>query len=629
MTLPVIQKPKPNGYITEDNVEYLDYQSLSNLINIERLRIDKLVGSGSSSTAGNSELIDMRIDADGVEYSTAGAAMRAQDRMIPNKAVVDGNYIKFYRTFSNGGQSFLFQIDGTSFLENDLDLENLALTAKDSGNGIILTLSDGKTEKSVKIPVVVDSSLDDISENPVQNKVVKQALDGLGNQITDLENDVLYLKEEGLNLENLSLAAEDNGRAIVLYMNDGKTEKSVEIPFVVDSSLDIASKNPVQNRVIAEQINYLSEEIQAIKEEGTGGNVGVSVRLTNQNGSSTLVVSYGNSASLMFTFTSTENDIPTGNANCKITVNSVQKVNMSIPQGLTSIDVAPYLTIGQNTVVVTCTDINGKSRSLAYDITVIQLALESTFNANVPYNSDIIFKYTPYGSVKKTIHFLVDGNEIRNVTTSLAGKQMTMTLPKMSHGAHRLEVYSGATLNETELISPSLVYDIIFLETGDTTPIIASAYEVKTLSQGEQASIPYIVYDPSRLSCDITLDIYTMDAGSEVIFASQSITVGRNLNYWNTRKYPIGTVYFRIKYGDITKIHKVEVTENDLNIEAETNDLELWLSSEGRSNNETDPSKWSYKDITTTFTNVNWDSVGWATDEEGDVITLWGWNIQE
>lgn len=439
--------------------------------------------------------------------------------------------------------------------------------------------------------------------------------DALRQQIAFVLNAIIG---SGLSLENLDLSTEKTSNALILYMSDGQNQKSIELPMEVDSILNVSSTNPVQNRVITEQLNYIIEELENIKENGVGGGEGVTVRLTNQNGTSTLVGAYGNAISLMFTFTSTENDLPTGNGNCKITVNSAQKVNMNIPQGLTSIDVAPYLNIGNNTVVVTCTDIYGKSRSLAYDITVVQLTVESTFDATVPYNDDIAFKYIPYGSVQKTIHFVIDGTEVGTVITSLSGKQMTRTIEKMSHGVHRLEVYSTATLNDTELTSEKLVYDIICIEPDNTTPIIASVYEKEIVSQGEQVSIPYIVYDPTKLSCDITLTIYTKESGSEIEYTSQDITVDRKQWYWNTRKYPIGTVYFRIKYGNISKIHSLTVVESALKIEAETNDLELLLSAEGRSNNETNPAQWTYGDITTTFTNMNWNSVGWVNDDNGD-----------
>ena len=427
--------------------------------------------------------------------------------------------------------------------------------------------------------------------------------------------------EGGLNLENLGLSVNRDTDKAVILMNDGDIEKSVEISLPVDSVLSVSSPNPIQNMAVATEIETILEEIEILKNEGIGGETGTTIRLTNQNGTATLISSYGKAAILMFTFTSTQDELPSGNGNCKITVNGIQKLNVSIPQGLNSIDVSPYLTIGSNSVVVTCTDVFGKSRSLAYDITVIQLIIESTFDASVPYTGDITFKYTPYGAIDKTIHFVIDSGEVGTVKTSLSGKQMTRTISAMSHGTHRLEVYSAATMNESSLESPRLTYDIMCLEEGNAAPMIASAYTVETVSQGELISIPYIVYDPTRLACDITLTIYTMESGERVVYGTpQEITVDRSQKYWNTRKYPTGDVYFEIKYGDEIppKTYCIVVEESKIKIEAETNDLELLLLSEGRSNDELNPGIWSYGDITTTFTDMNWGSVGWINDEDGD-----------
>lgn len=356
---------------------------------------------------------------------------------------------------------------------------------------------------------------------------------------------------------------------------------------------------------------------------GTGGGGGGTddghiIRLTNQNGTALITSSYGSSTNLMFTFTSTVDDVPTGNGVCKIAINGINKITMNATQGLNSVDVSSFLEIGTNNVTVTVTDIYDKSRILSYVVHVVKLTIESTFDATVPYTGDITFKYTAYGAVEKTIHFVIDGVEVGTVVTSLSGKQATRTISAMSHGAHRLEVYSIAGVDGTELKSPKLTYDIICLEEGFTDPIIASTCDIESVSQGAQISIPYIVYDPAKLACDIELSVYTMESGEEIVYSTQNITVGRSQQYWNLRKYPIGDVYFRIRYGETHKTAKITVTESDIKIEAATNDLELHLCSDGRTNSEITPDVWTFGDIETEFENVNWATTGWVPDENGD-----------
>ena len=353
-----------------------------------------------------------------------------------------------------------------------------------------------------------------------------------------------------------------------------------------------------------------------------GGNGGSSdpsvVKLINHNGGSSFSTSKGAAANLYIEFVSTESDIPTGNGTCQITVNGAVKSTSSISQGRHTLNVAEYLKSGTNTVRVKCTDIYGVSKTLVYTISVIDMYITSTFDASVPYTGDIMFRYTPFGAIDKTINILVDGDLEAEVAVTTSGKLNSYIISGLSHGVHRLEVYALANDGVNDLESEHLVYDIMVLESGNTSPMIASVCSIDEIKQGEQVTIPWIVYDPTKLSCDVKLDIYTKTSGVDVIYQTQIFNVDRGQQYWYARKYPVGEVYFRITYGDISKSHKIIVSESDIQTEVETNGLELALTSEGRSNNEPNPSTWVYGDYYTTFTDFNWRTNGWIDDANGD-----------
>ena len=413
------------------------------------------------------------------------------------------------------------------------------------------------------------------------------------------------------------IAYDSAGNAVRAQINE-LNDKIARLLSQKDFSSVVYNKETCLLRFLNDNGEDVYEPVFIESGGGGGSTVTTTVKVTNQNESSIFTVAAGKNVELKFTFTSTEDDVPTGNGTCQISVNGSVKTTFSIEQGLTVLDIKDYLIAGTNTVRVTCTDIYGNYRTIVYTVSVIDLYVTSTFNSAVTYNSDITFKYTPYGAINKTIHILIDGDEKYTTTTSASGKEITQVIPAMSHGVHKLDVYIDATLDESYMESKHLIYDVMCIEENDTTPMIASVFDVENTSQGTQVSIPYIVYDPTKLACDITLDIYTISSGSEVIYATQNLTIDRNQQYWNTRNYPVGEVYFRITYGQIVKVHKIKVIELDIDIDAVTNDLELWLSSDGRSNNEENPAHWSYGDITTTFSNMNWDSVGWVNDENGD-----------
>ena len=207
--------------------------------------------------------------------------------------------------------------------------------------------------------------------------VYESAGDAIRTQIQDLN---VALEQKGnFSMEDLDVTAIGGDGAVSLHFSDGTIEKSVEIPIPVDDELSLESTNPIQNSVVAQELSIINEELKSIKEDGVGGGgTGVVVRLINQNGTAALTTSYGSAANLMFTFVSTEDDIPTGNGVCKITVNGINKITMNVPQGLNSIDVSSFLAIGPNNITVTVTDIYDRARILNYTVTVIKLTTVPT-----------------------------------------------------------------------------------------------------------------------------------------------------------------------------------------------------------------------------------------------------------
>lgn len=491
------------------------------------------------------------------------------------------------------------------------------------------TDENGNTIISVGLKADLDGTVTNSTIKKLQiGNVIYEVVDNAARtDITNLKNSGLITNTELQKILKSYLSTDDNDEivsyiestdtGIKVYMRDGN---ELEVPISQAKEFETVEFDN-ENRYLHFYDTEGNDVYDPVYIEGGGGGGSSSssvVKLTNQNGTNTFTIASGASVNLMFNFSSTEDDMPTGDGSCQITVNGTSKSTFSIQQGLTTVDVSKYLISGSNTVRVTCTDIYGMSKSLIYKVSVVEMYITSTFDASVSYSGDITYKYIPYGSVEKTIHILVDGNEISTTVTTTSGKQSTYILPAMSHGIHKLEVYATAELNDSTMESAHLTYDVICIEEGNTSPMISSVYDVTTLSEGEQVTIPYIVYDPTKLATDITLDIYTIVDGAEEVYATQSITVDRSQQYWNTRRYPIGTVYFRITYGQIYKTHIVMVTESSIKVEPEMNDLELSLSTEGRSNNEANPSVWSYGDYSTKFENFNWKTNGWIVDDDGD-----------
>lgn len=355
---------------------------------------------------------------------------------------------------------------------------------------------------------------------------------------------------------------------------------------------------------------------------GTGGGGGATtiIKLRNTTGSNNFTVSTGNPAVIYYVFSSVDSDdgTATGNGTASYYINEELVASLSIEQGDNSFDTAPYLKSGDNSIRLTVVDVDGNSRSLYWNITVIQIRIESNFDYTLAYPGTVTFKYTAIGDAEKTIHFILDGVAQETTTVLASNKLNTRTFENLNHGLHTLEVYATAMVNGNTVTSNKLNYDVIVTRENSLDPIISINYNVKSLLQGELVDIPYIVYDPLSTESIITLEILHVVDGVLTPYRTETRVVGNNLQHWTTRHYPLGDVTFRVSLRDLSRSVTINVTELKLPVEPVTNDLELHLSAAGRSNSEVNPAIWEYNGITTTFNNVNWSSSGWINDEQGD-----------
>ncbi len=347
---------------------------------------------------------------------------------------------------------------------------------------------------------------------------------------------------------------------------------------------------------------------------GGGGGTTGAITLTNLMGSSILTVAKNAATPITFSYASNED---TGNGMVYIYVNEILKHTQAIVTGENTFDVEEYINDGNNAVRFYCSDVYSNYKSITYTVTVIDLRLLSPFDSSVTYVGDFTYRYTPYGgTIAKTIHFLLDDVEVGTEVVLTSGQQKTKVITAPTHGSHMFEVYATADVGGTQIQSASLIYEILCVVEGQTAAMISSYYPVTNVLQGELVNIPYTVYDPLHIEAVVTLTISI----NNTTYSTQTVTVNRVKQFWATRDYPYGTITFTITYGAIVRNHTLTVAEFTIPIAPIENDLQLFLSSAGRTNNETNKNVWTHNGITTTFTDVNWVDTGWATDDNGDIV---------
>ena len=350
---------------------------------------------------------------------------------------------------------------------------------------------------------------------------------------------------------------------------------------------------------------------------GTGSGSGSEneARLTVKNVSGWLskTVAESQECLVAIDWSSTEDGLATGNGIIKITNNGVTKATYDITQGSISVDLAKYLATGPNSVRITISDVYNNSRTINFSINVISISLTSTFDDSTVYNEDINFVCTPVGNINKILHFFIDGKEISTFETTSSNRQISFKIAKLQNGSHVLEVYFTSEIDGSIVKSNTLRYDLICSDATNESPIIASSAVSETAKQFETINIEYYIYNPKSLTSDVQLIV-------DDVVISTMVGVDRTKHIWSYRFDTDGQHILKIKTGSVEKIFAVTVSQSDIEVKAEENDLSLYLTAYGRSNNETTKNEWNYKEIKSIMKNFNYVSNGWVIDEDGNTV---------
>lgn len=343
---------------------------------------------------------------------------------------------------------------------------------------------------------------------------------------------------------------------------------------------------------------------------GGGGSAGITCKVKAITDTLLSTVS-GASVRIGYSFTSVYADdgSETGNGTATYTINSQKVATEAIQQGNVYFDVTKWLQVGSNAIKVTVKDSTGQSRSVAYTVEVISMSISDSYDDTQVNTGEITFRYTPVGAITKTVHFVLDGTEIGTEETSVSNRQLSFVIPAQAHGSHRLVVYMTATIGGVEVRSNELAHDLVCTVSGNNTIIVASSFNQTTAKQYDRLSIPFVIYNPAASTSQVVLSV------NGTVLSEQ--TVDRTRQVWNYRITQPGELALKIASGSVSRSFSLTVSEADVVVEAETADLELYLTSQNRSNNDNNRDEWKSGDIMSTMAGFNWKTNGWVTDDNG------------
>ena len=356
---------------------------------------------------------------------------------------------------------------------------------------------------------------------------------------------------------------------------------------------------------------------------GGGGGGGVTtVSIKPQDWPTSTVVGAKTELAVNWSSVIGEDRAPTGKGTLYFSVNGKQiEVRPNQEQGVVYFDVSKHLVPGSNTIQVKVLDMYGTTGITINTLNAVTLELKSDFNANLNYTGTVNYTYTPYGDVDKTVYFIIDGGKPHVQMVKSTGESQTFQLPKLTHGAHTLEVYFTAAIGDEIKSSNTLFYDLIYYVNGDKTPIIASDFNTFDQEQYISFRIPYKVFVAGKNSFDVALKV-----NGETV---QNLTVGAGLQFWEYKNDVPGDYDLTIACGKVSRTFTVHIAKSTVDVQPVSVDLALGLSAQGRLNSEPAEQRCKWEDtvnkVSCELTNFNWSSNGWCpANDVGTVLRVSG-----
>lgn len=291
----------------------------------------------------------------------------------------------------------------------------------------------------------------------------------------------------------------------------------------------------------------------------------------------------------------------------------------SCNQGKNIFDATEFVSIGTHKFTLTVTDEGGSVSVKTWTIQMVDIRIETSFNDQVKYtaNEPINFTYTPYGAIEKTIHFKLDGVELESVTTTASGLLQSYTLPAKAHGAHLLEVWVTAIVNNVEIEPEHIYKDIIWFDETSSIPVIGCIYRCDyygkvSARQYNATDITYVVYDPNEANATVSRYVDNDNVGTQ--------TLEKSVDVWSYKTADVGEKNLKIECGTTYVDIKLDVAELGITIEPVTANLAFDFNPTGMSNNDKDR-VWSDTNTRVTMSvsdNFDWVNGGYQRDDNGD-----------
>ena len=298
-----------------------------------------------------------------------------------------------------------------------------------------------------------------------------------------------------------------------------------------------------------------------------------------------------------------------------------------------SFNIDDYLSTGETIVQIAITGkdtLAATTRSVSYRI--LDLSLTSNYNIgqvnDVTENSYIQIPYTLTSSTHVALQVSVDEDgytQIMETDAYVTNGSYQLDTTSLNEGKHNIRLCAQVRI-DSELYYSDIVYKEFIVSRGSiNTDLILFEGIIPVIYKDDYT---FKLYNAQRyLPYSFTIAVYSVKSAQstvnlQFVNSNQIQYIGDKILSNNTSEEitftPLtsGSGKIQATVGDITESVDINVIASSIAIEEITNQLELALNAQGRSNQDADKESWVYENYSTVFKGFTWNNrSGWVNNE--------------
>lgn len=257
---------------------------------------------------------------------------------------------------------------------------------------------------------------------------------------------------------------------------------------------------------------------------------------------------------------------------------------------INTIDVGPYLPLGDSTVQITVESFDGRSSSKSVKVSTTNMVLtwnydETTLNVRNSINTELELNWEISGDIEKTTHIVIDDNYANEIKVTGKNSKQSYRINyqeyNLIHGAHKIEMYVTALIGGGEARTPSIYKNIIVAEENNTNTIISVGLFEQELNQYTTKRIPIMIYNVNNTAGDATVMLLEQGEVKDTWTNVSNLTIKE----WSYTPLISGDIVLTIQSGNTEQTFNIKVNAINIDLNEDKNYVFRFKASEMSSNN--------------------------------------------